>query len=209
MQSLSPHTIIFPLCWFSSRSCIQLAWSRGNEKPSSSRRLDWGDGQKISNHHTPDSATGPFCAWCCGSMVIAWMVSLIQTKIFPLPTLWPKEASFLCKNGSRVYHLLIFIIHSFLPPHNIIFLFCWFNSRSCIQLTWSRGNEKPSSSWRLEWNLTRLYFWRNVVFSGTFQSYPAELDLPMPPENRKGTKRNAKRMCLYQRYSWSTYVFPT
>ena len=39
------------------------------------------------------------------------------------------------------------------------------------------------------------------VYSGAFLSYPAELRYPMPPENVKGTKRNAKGMCLYQRYS--------
>ena len=51
----------------------------------------------------------------------------------------------------------------------------------------------------------RLYFTeelrRNSIQSGTFLSYPAELRFPIPPENRKGTKRNAKIMCLYQRYS--------
>ena len=42
MQFLAPHTIIFPLCWFSSRACIQLEWSQGAEKPRSSWRLDLG-----------------------------------------------------------------------------------------------------------------------------------------------------------------------
>ena len=29
----------------------------------------------------------------------------------------------------------------------------------------------------------------------------------MPPENGKGMKSNTKGMCLYQHYSWSTYIF--
>ena len=39
-----------------------------------------------------------------------------------------------------------------------------------------------------------IFFRRNSVYSGTFLSYPAELRFPMPPENGKGTKRNAKGM---------------
>ena len=35
-------------------------------------------------------------------------------------------------------------------------------------------------------------FRSNSVYSGTFLLYPPELRLSMPPENRKGTKRNAK-----------------
>ena len=31
---------------------------------------------------TPYSAAGPFYAWCCGSMVVALMISLIYNKIF-------------------------------------------------------------------------------------------------------------------------------
>ena len=41
-------------------------------------------------------------------------------------------------------------------------------------------------------------FQRNSVYSGTFLSYPEELRFSMPPENRKGKKRNAKGICLYQ-----------
>ena len=57
----------------------------------------------------------------------------------------------------------------------------------------------------------RLYFpekfRRNSGYSGTFLSYPAEIRYPMPPENGKETKSNTRLMCLYQRYSWSIYVF--
>ena len=37
-------------------------------------------------------------------------------------------------------------------------------------------------------------FRRNSVYSGTFLLYPAELHFPMPPENGKRTKKNAKGM---------------
>ena len=41
----------------------------------------WGYGQTRFNRHTPNSAAGTFCAWCCGYMVVACMVSLIYTNI--------------------------------------------------------------------------------------------------------------------------------
>ena len=63
--------------------------------------------------------------------------------------------------------------------------------------------------WQVAHLVSRLYFWRNYIYSGTFLSYSAGLGYPMPPENGKGTKRNAKGTCLYQRYRWSTFVFPT
>ena len=44
--------------------------------------FDWGDSKTRFNNHTPDSAAGPFYAWCSGSMVVACMVSLICTNIF-------------------------------------------------------------------------------------------------------------------------------
>ena len=52
-------------------------------------------------------------------------------------------------------------------------------------------------------------FKRNYVYSGSLLSKPAELCFPMSPGNGKGTIRNAKGMCLYQRYSWSLKVLPT
>ena len=69
--------------------------------------------------------------------------------------------------------------------------------------------------WEVFWCLCRSAYSlgcivrRNSVYSSTFLSYPAEISFPMPPQNRKGTKRNARVMCLYQRYSCSTYIFPT
>ena len=52
-------------------------------------------------------------------------------------------------------------------------------------------------------------FQRNSVHSGTILSFLAELHFPMPPENINGSERNSKGVCLYQRYIWSTYIFPT
>ena len=41
----------------------------------------WGDVQTRSNRHTPNSSIRPFCDWCCGSMVVACMVSLVWNKL--------------------------------------------------------------------------------------------------------------------------------
>ena len=75
------------------------------------------------------------------------------------------------------------------------------------------GNNRSATSYGTKWSgsLSGLgcIFRRNSVYSGTFLSYPAELHCPMPLENGKGTERNSKGMCIYHRYSWSTYVFPT
>ena len=44
--------------------------------------FDWGDSKTRYNSHTPYSATGPFFAGFCASMLVSYMASLIYTNIF-------------------------------------------------------------------------------------------------------------------------------
>ena len=66
-------------------------------------------------------------------------------------------------------------------------------------------------AWRMDCILdTRFYFTEEFFIFWYFPVVPSGTTLPYATSKRKKvSKRNTKGMCLYQRYIWSKYVFPT